>query len=64
MLAGLQKFILPLEKKDYWQNCAELISALPDNIVGSVVSKLMIWLQDANWPSYETTANRLKQLSD
>ena len=56
-------FILPCHSghcKNVWDNCAKILAEKSDGELRPYLSKLMVWLQDLNWPGAYTIFERLK----
>ncbi len=54
--------ILPDGRKDCWQNCAEILSRLPDRVIAPLAPRMLEWVQDVNWPGAFTIVERLRKL--
>ena len=62
-LENISLLILPLSEdagKPVWENCARVLSELPDDRLAGHVSELLEWLQDINWPGAFLICDRLK----
>lgn len=66
MLAGewtdLSLLILPAGKKSVWENCAMVLSRKSDDALRPYLFRLLIWLQDINWPGAFIIAERLQKV--
>ena len=58
----LRSFIMPLGRKDCWENCAKVMSARPDKEIIEIGLELFEWLQDLNWPGAMVIVSRLETL--
>lgn len=58
----LSLLILPDGKKSVWENCANVLSEKSDEALQPYLAKLLIWLQDMNWPGAFVIAERLKRV--
>ncbi|NLG26179.1 MAG: DUF5071 domain-containing protein, partial [Clostridiales bacterium] len=45
-----------------WDNCATLICELSDERLEALIPRLLVWLQDLNWPGACAIRNRLMAL--
>lgn len=63
-LEDVAPLILPLSEnagKPVWENCARVLSAMPDDRLAGHMPALLEWLQDINWPGALLVCNRLKR---
>ena len=58
----LSIFFQPLEDKSVWENCANVISDKSDTELLPYLANMLEWLQDGNWPGYDTIFARLAQM--
>lgn len=49
----IKELILPDEGKEFYFECAHIISNLPSSIILKYVDELLYWFQDLNWPGVE-----------
>ena len=54
--------ILPNEGKEYWENCAKILVRLDNEKLTELLSELLVWFQDLNWPGGIIILNRLQEL--
>ncbi|MBR3659380.1 MAG: DUF5071 domain-containing protein [Bacteroidaceae bacterium] len=59
----LSIFIQPLEGKEYWDNCAVIISRREDKELEKYIYALLEWLKDMNWPGADTIYQRLCRMN-
>lgn len=56
----IDSFIQPLNKgKCIWENCAKVINNKSDEELTNYLSRLLLWLQDLNWPGAIVIMERL-----
>ena len=60
-LVDLSPLIMPIGKKSIWENCARVIAEKSDHVLRPYLFRLLIWLQDMNWPGAFIIAERLKK---
>ena len=58
----LSVFLQPIEGKDTWENCAKILANNKDEELEPYLFSLFEWLQDANWPGFDTINNRIKSI--
>ncbi|ULO09067.1 DUF5071 domain-containing protein [Paenibacillus sp. 19GGS1-52] len=57
----LSCLIQPLTK-GHWDGAAEVIVAIGYPRVKSILSELLVWIQDLNWPGYQVIADFLRDI--
>ena len=62
-LVDLSPLIMPIGKKSIWENCARVIAEKSDHVLRPYLFRLLIWLQDMNWPGAFIIAERLKKVN-
>ena len=58
----VRELILPEGEKDFYLECAYVISNLPCRIIARYSVELMSWFQDLNWPGVEYVYKTLRNL--
>ena len=57
---NLSVFFQPIEGKKYWGNCAEIIiSKKNSELQERYIYKMLLWIQDMNWPGAEKIYDRM-----
>lgn len=59
----LSVFILPIESKSVWENCAKVLISKSDEELKPYLIDLFKWLRDMNWPGAYLIYDRLKRMS-
>ena len=53
-------FFQPIEGKQYWENCAEIIVSKENReLQERYIYMMLLWLRDINWPGAEKIYDRL-----
>lgn len=61
----LNTFLLPMRPgKRVWENCAIILAAKSDEVLGPYLSLLLEWMEDLNWPGALIILERLKVFSE
>lgn len=60
--ADVSHLILPFQKQDCWENCANLLSALSDDELIPFLPQLLEWYKDLNWPGIEVINHRIMKI--
>ena len=55
-------FILPIEGKAYWENCAKILVQLDNDKFIQLFPKILEWFQDLNWPGGITILNKVNKI--
>lgn len=63
-IKNLSVFIMPIETKAIWENCAKILVSKSDDELSLYYFKLFQWLQDMNWPGAYLIYDRLLTVSD
>lgn len=58
----ISELIVPDGEKDFYFECAHIISNLPSRIVALHATELLTWFQDLNWPGVEQIYKSLRNL--
>ena len=56
--------MMPIGRKDCWENCAKVISFFTDQMLERFVPRMLEWLMDMNWPGAEIIYARLLIMAD
>ena len=54
------EYIMPPCRR--WEIAAQIIAEKGMNVAGTFVKELLVWLQDSNWPGYDTIFHVLTQV--
>lgn len=65
-IENIEIFVKPFGKyyKDYWENCAIVLSDRSDEELSIYLTDLLEWLQDINWPGSIIILERLQNYKD
>lgn len=58
----IRELILPEGEKNFYFECAYVLSNLPCNIISMYATELMSWFQDLNWPGVKQIYTALRNL--
>ena len=61
---ALSVFILPMEGKVLWENCAKILISKSDKELECYFMSLFDWFQDLNWPGAYLIYDRLKTVPE
>lgn len=61
---NISELIVPDGEKDFYFECAHIISNLPSHIIILHAEELLTWFQDLNWPGVELIYKSLRGLPD
>lgn len=61
-IRNLSVFILPIESKSIWENCAKVLASKTDQELELYLVSMFEWLKDMNWPGADIIYDRLKQI--
>ena len=55
----LSVFIMPIENKSVWENCAKILASKTDDELKLYYFQLFEWIKDMNWPGADLIYDRL-----
>jgi len=58
----LSIFILPIESKGLWENCARVLANRTNEELELYLPWLFEWLKDANWPGFDIIYKRIQSM--
>lgn len=60
----LKSLVIPMGYKEFWGECAEILSELPVDAISTIAAELTKWFQDLNWPGVDLIEKTLRRLPE
>lgn len=60
----IRDIVLPSGGKQYFLQCASVLSALPIDPIKNIAQNMKHWFEDLNWPGVDLIEIKLRQLED